>query len=97
MRQIIEMPVSIGDIVFFRFPYDLGRDDFHVGTVSSIHISINRKGVCKKTFRVSYEYCPGGHKGTYDFSADDIGKYVFFTREEAEAIEVGADDGTHIG
>lgn len=91
MKQIIEIPVSIGDVVFFRFPYDLGSDDIHVGTVSSIHISINRKGVCKKTFRVSYSYCPG-YKLTYDFSADDIGKYVFFTREEAEAIEVGADD-----
>lgn len=91
MKQVIEIPISIGDVVYFKFPWDYGENDVHIGTVSSIHISINRKGVCTKSFRVSYEYVPG-YKDTHDFQVSSIGTYVFFTKEEAEAVEVGSDD-----
>lgn len=91
MKQIIEMPVSIGDTVFFRFRWDDEDNSLHVGTVSSIHISINQKGVCTKSFRVSYKYDPG-YKMTYDWNVEDIGTYVFFTRKGAEAAEVCNND-----
>lgn len=87
MKQVIEMPVSIGDIVFFIFPWDDGDNSVHVGTVSSIHISINRKGICTKSFRVSYQYTPG-YTMTRDWNVEDIGTHVFFTRKEAEEVTV---------
>lgn len=83
MKQVIEIPVSIGDVVYFKFPWDYGENDVHVGTVSSIHISINRKGVRKESFRVSYEYTPG-YAMTYDWQVSCIGTHVFFTKEDAE-------------
>lgn len=80
----VELPCKIGQVVYHQL--ERWRDEINIQPfqVTSMSISQNKKGEWKKSFRISWLDGDKTRDPCYDHSFDDIGKTVFFTREEAE-------------
>ena len=80
----VELPLKVGHIVYHQFERWERKVDIRPFQVTSISISQNKKGEWKKSFRISWLDGDKTRDPWYDYSFDDVGKTVFFTREEAE-------------
>jgi poly-beta-hydroxyalkanoate depolymerase len=77
---LIKLPCRIGDIVYrIRHNLDAGKISIFELEVSEINIShVNNSDVTQIVCRNNFE-------GTrYHYTLEEIGKYVFFTKSEAE-------------
>ena len=80
----VELPLKVGHIVYHQFARWERKVDIRPFQVTSMSISQNKKGEWKKSFRISWLDGDKTRDPWYDYSFDDVGKTVFFTREEAE-------------
>ena len=80
----VELPLKVGHIVYHQFARWEREVDIRPFQITSISISQNKKGEWKKSFRISWLDGDKTRDPWYDYSFDDIGKTVFFTKEEAE-------------
>lgn len=80
----VELPCKVGQVVYHQL--ERWRDEVNIQPfqVTSMSISQNKKGEWKKSFRISWLDGDKTRDPWYDYSFDDIGKTVFFTKEEAE-------------
>lgn len=80
----VEVPCKIGQVVYMQYrDWDIEMN-IQPFQITSIMISQNKKGIWTKKFRASW--APDGKTRdlSHNVPFDDIGKTVFFTREEAE-------------
>jgi hypothetical protein len=84
--QTIEIPVKIGQVVYMdNYPW---QDSIEIEPfqITSISITCNKKGIWTKKFRANWLFDGGVRSWSHDPTFDEIGKTVFFTREEAERV-----------
>lgn len=80
----VEVPCKIGQVVYMQYrDWDIEMN-IQPFQITSIMISQNKKGIWTKKFRASW--APDGKTRdlSHNVPFDDIGKTVFFTKEEAE-------------
>jgi hypothetical protein len=84
--QIIEIPVSVGQVVYMdKYPW-ADEAEIEPFQITSISITCNKKGIWTKKFRANWLVDSRVASWSHDPSFDDIGKTVFFTKEEAERV-----------
>lgn len=85
----IELPCSIGDIVYaprwYWGSYDVSLNGIVPYQITNISISQNKKGIWTKKYRAMALKDGKTIDWQLNFSFDEIGKTVFLTLEEAEA------------
>jgi hypothetical protein len=84
--QTIEIPIKIGQVVYMdKYPW---ADEIEIEPfqITSISITCNKKGIWTKKFRANWLIDGRVTSWSHDPYFDDIGKTVFFTKEEAERI-----------
>lgn len=80
----VEVPCKIGQVVYMQYrDWDIEMN-IQPFQITSIMISQNKKGIWTKKFRASWAPDGKTRDWSHNVSFDDIGKTVFFTREEAE-------------
>lgn len=82
--QTIEIPVKVGQVIYMdKYPW---TDEVEIEPfqITSISITCNKKGIWTKKFRANWLFNGGVRSWSHDPSFEDIGKTVFFTKEEAE-------------
>ena len=76
----VELPCKVGDDIYILDYYDLEIESFFIQSISIRCLKNNYVG-----FTIHYENERGYSHFGDDCSSYDIGKYAFFTKEEAEA------------
>lgn len=88
-QDVISLPVKVGQVVYMRHRPWLKEIIIEPYQVTSISITCNKKGVWTKKFRANWIYNGRVTTDSHDPAFDDIGKTVFFSREDAEAVLFG--------
>jgi hypothetical protein len=83
---IIDIPVKVGQVVYMdKSPWSK-EVEIEPFQITSISITCNKKGTWTKKFRANWLFNGGVRSWSHDPTFDDIGKTVFFTKEEAERV-----------
>jgi hypothetical protein len=84
--RTIDIPVKIGQVVYMN--NYTGQDSIKIEPfqITSISITCNKKGIWTKKFRANWLFDGSVRSWSHDPTFDEIGKTVFFTREEAERV-----------
>jgi hypothetical protein len=84
--QIIEIPIKVGQVVYMdKYPWQ-DEKEIEPFQITSISITCNKKGIWTKKFRANWVLDGRVRDWSHDPAFDDIGKTVFFTKEEAESV-----------
>ena len=82
--QIVEIPVRVGQVVYMKKEPWWEDTTIEPFQVTNISVHQNKKGIWTKKFRAAWLYCDKVTTLSHDPSFEDIGKSVFFSKEEAE-------------
>lgn len=82
---VIAPPCKAGDTVYVIPPWWSREDSVSAYQITNLLISNNKKGVWTKKYRAMWLVNGKIVEAQINFGFDEIGKTVFFTREEAEA------------
>ena len=77
MKTVIELPCSVGDIVWARSWYYGEAGNWKTWQVTNLTITQNKKGVWTKKFRAMRLNNGKTTALALEFSADDVGQIVF--------------------
>lgn len=83
---IINAPVKVGQVVYMNKSPWRKEVEIEPFQITSISITCNKKGIWTKKFRANWLIEDRVASWSHDPSFDDIGKTVFFTKEEAERV-----------
>jgi hypothetical protein len=83
---IINAPVKVGQVVYMDKSPWCKEVEIEPFQITSISITCNKKGTWTKKFRANWLVDGRVASWSHDPSFGDIGKTVFFTKEEAERI-----------
>lgn len=82
----IKLLVKVGQVVYMnKHPWN-DKPEIEPFQITSISITCNKKGTWTKKFRANWLVDDRVSSWSHDPSFEDIGKTVFFTKEEAERV-----------
>lgn len=89
---IIEAPVKVGQVVYMNKSPWCKEVEIEPFQITSISMTCNKKGIWTKKFRANWLLDGSVRSWSHDPAFDDIGKTVFFTKEDAERVLLNGKD-----